>query len=297
MTDAKRRTGYAGRRIVIEPDGFGVFDAAQLLVRVRWADVRQAAASRQQMGTDTVLCLGFRVSDDGAAVSVSHTLGGFAELRGALPEALPGIDASGLAALADSSAAVKWKTLFGGEMPVDKWHFINYVRQSCEPYGESRSRRVLATFFGIGYIPGPAGTYASAVTAGLALVALGGGVSLASIIAAAVLVTALSVFAGHGAATDFGSKDPRPFVLDEVAGMLIASLALWLPWNRSGWSWTTALVAFFWFRIMDILKPPPARQAEALPRGWGITVDDTVAGAMALGLTIACQAIANRFLG
>jgi len=161
-------------------------------------------------------------------------------------------------------------------------------------------RRIIATFFGIGYIPGPTGTYASAATAGLALLAFDGGVSLAAIIVVTVVVTALAVLAGEGALADFASKDPHEFVLDEVAGMLIAALALWLPWNRADlpwWSWATVAVAFFWFRVMDIIKPPPARQAESLPRGWGITMDDVIAGAMALGLTIACQAVAGRILG
>jgi phosphatidylglycerophosphatase A len=38
------------------------------------------------------------------------------------------------------------------------------------------------------------------------------------------------------------------------------------------------IVAFFVFRVLDIIKPPPARQLEALPGGWGIVVDDVVAG-------------------
>ena len=35
---------------------------------------------------------------------------------------------------------------------------------------------------------------------------------------------------------------------------------------------------FVLFRILDIIKPPPARQVEALPGGWGIVGDDVVAG-------------------
>ena len=40
----------------------------------------------------------------------------------------------------------------------------------------------------------------------------------------------------------------------------------------------TAIVGFFVFRAFDIAKPPPARQLEALPGGWGIVVDDVLAG-------------------
>ncbi|MGA1199938.1 MAG: phosphatidylglycerophosphatase A, partial [Candidatus Latescibacterota bacterium] len=38
------------------------------------------------------------------------------------------------------------------------------------------------------------------------------------------------------------------------------------------------IVGFFLFRVLDIWKPPPARQAEGLPGGWGIMMDDVFAG-------------------
>jgi len=38
------------------------------------------------------------------------------------------------------------------------------------------------------------------------------------------------------------------------------------------------IAAFFLFRLLDIIKPPPARQAEALPGGLGIVMDDVFAG-------------------
>jgi phosphatidylglycerophosphatase A len=40
----------------------------------------------------------------------------------------------------------------------------------------------------------------------------------------------------------------------------------------------TVIFGFFVFRVLDIIKPTPARQLEALPGGWGIVVDDVVAG-------------------
>jgi phosphatidylglycerophosphatase A len=41
------------------------------------------------------------------------------------------------------------------------------------------------------------------------------------------------------------------------------------------------LIQFFLFRIYDIIKPTPARQAESLPHGWGIVTDDLLAGVYA----------------
>jgi phosphatidylglycerophosphatase A len=147
-------------------------------------------------------------------------------------------------------------------------------------------RKLVATFFGIGWIPGWTGTYASVVTAALVLGAFYLGAPLWGIVVSAVFVTALAIFTGHGAEMDFGGKDPRPFVLDEVAGMLIAAVALWLPLSSVPWA-TTAL-ALVWFRVTDIVKPPPARQLERLPGGWGIVLDDVAAGLQALALTVLC---------
>ena len=73
---------------------------------------------------------------------------------------------------------------------------------------------------------------------------------------------------------------------DEVAGQAIT--LLFLPWRAPGepgalaFNLTLAALAFLAFRAFDITKPPPARSLERLPGGWGILVDDLIAGAMAL---------------
>jgi len=36
--------------------------------------------------------------------------------------------------------------------------------------------------------------------------------------------------------------------------------------------------AFLLFRLFDIIKPPPARRMENLKGGWGVTLDDVIAG-------------------
>jgi phosphatidylglycerophosphatase A len=67
----------------------------------------------------------------------------------------------------------------------------------------------------------------------------------------------------------YGKEDPRPFVLDEVAGMWLTCLLFW--WRGPI---ATAAVAFFTFRVFDVFKPPPLRRLEELPDGWGVMVDD-----------------------
>jgi len=38
------------------------------------------------------------------------------------------------------------------------------------------------------------------------------------------------------------------------------------------------VAAFVLFRIFDVWKPLGAREAQALPGGWGVVADDVIAG-------------------
>jgi phosphatidylglycerophosphatase A len=74
-----------------------------------------------------------------------------------------------------------------------------------------------------------------------------------------------------------GSKDPQFVVIDEVAGQLVALIAVPLAWK-------SFLAALILFRAFDIVKPPPVRQLESIPAGAGIVLDDIAAGLYALGV-------------
>jgi phosphatidylglycerophosphatase A len=140
--------------------------------------------------------------------------------------------------------------------------------------------RLMATFFGIGWLkPGP-GTWGS-----LATVLLWWGVSrfieLRFQPIAAILLALLAIGIGIPAATrvaaSYGKKDPQFVVIDEVAGQLIALIAVPVTWK-------SLLLGFILFRGYDILKPPPVRQLERLPQGTGIVLDDVGAGLYALAV-------------
>jgi phosphatidylglycerophosphatase A len=143
-------------------------------------------------------------------------------------------------------------------------------------------RKLAVTGLGTGYLPVMPGTWGSAGAAGaylLAIRALGASaVPVAAAMAAlAAVAGAACVAFGRFAEEAFGRKDPRQCVADEWAGQALAYLLLPL-----GTVWADHLVAaavgLFYFRVMDILKPPPARRLERLPRGWGVLLDDLVAG-------------------
>jgi phosphatidylglycerophosphatase A len=133
---------------------------------------------------------------------------------------------------------------------------------------------LVATFFGVGRLrPGP-GSWASAVTvllwAALAY-GLAPGLRTPVAIGLALFVTLIGIPAATRAARASGLKDPQFVVIDEVAGQLIALIAVPLAWK-------TFLAAFILFRGFDIVKPPPVRQLERLPEGTGIVLDDVAAG-------------------
>ncbi|MEE2687692.1 MAG: phosphatidylglycerophosphatase A [Chloroflexota bacterium] len=67
------------------------------------------------------------------------------------------------------------------------------------------------------------------------------------------------------------NPDPGKVVWDEYVGFWITCFLLPKTW---GW----LIFAFFIFRILDILKPWPIRRVESLPKGWGIMLDDVLAG-------------------
>ncbi|MGA9545760.1 MAG: phosphatidylglycerophosphatase A [Candidatus Sulfotelmatobacter sp.] len=138
---------------------------------------------------------------------------------------------------------------------------------------------LVATFFGIGRLrPGP-GTWASAATVLLwtALChALAPGLRIPVAIALALLVVLIGIPAATQVARGSGITDPQFVVIDEVAGQLVALIAV-------PFAWKSFLAAFILFRVFDIVKPPPVRQLEALPDGTGIVLDDVAAGLYALG--------------
>jgi len=129
---------------------------------------------------------------------------------------------------------------------------------------------------GIGFLPGAPGTYATLVAAGVHILLLSlthSTLPLPFLIAGA---TAACVILGAPVERALGRRDPREFVIDEVAGYWLAVLGL------EAWPWyIVAPAAFVLFRLLDIIKPPPVGRFGKLPGGWGIVLDDLIAGACA----------------
>ena len=149
-------------------------------------------------------------------------------------------------------------------------------------------KKLIVTMGGVGFLPA-SGTFASLLTCLILLPILAPLPYLWQNIAAAaglLIFSALNIALAPWAIAKFGDKDPGQFVLDEAAGICLT--VLFLP-PRPGWEiWITLAAAFIAFRLFDITKPPPARQLEHLPMGWGILMDDLAAAVYA---NLLCQIV------
>lgn len=137
--------------------------------------------------------------------------------------------------------------------------------------------------------PGTFGTIGGVVLA-MALEPLGAPLAL-WLALAALLCTAVGIALGAWAERYFGQKDPGAVVLDEVAGYLV-TVAFYAAVTGHAPSFAGHCVAFMLFRIADISKPWPGRHLEALPRGWGVMLDDVVL-AVYSGLAFAALSFAG----
>ncbi|MCP5108096.1 MAG: phosphatidylglycerophosphatase A [bacterium] len=137
---------------------------------------------------------------------------------------------------------------------------------------------IIATFFNIGRLPILGGTITSLVLMLLVyFIKPYWNAPFYIQIPIVVAIFILGIPASSVAEKHFNTKDPRPCVIDEVAGQMVALLLV--PHNIYFYC-----AGFFLFRVFDILKPPPVSTAEKIPGGFGIMFDDIVAGLYALAI-------------
>ncbi len=91
--------------------------------------------------------------------------------------------------------------------------------------------------------------------------------------AVAIITLLLSIYIA-GKAEPILGHDAKKIVIDEWAGMFITLIMV--PFSLLNY-----VIAFLAFRALDTVKFFPANAAEKLPRGWGVTADDVVAGIQA----------------
>ena len=176
---------------------------------------------------------------------------------------------------------------------------LDLSARKAETTGHDRLALAIATC-GVGYIPLVPATWASAVTTAVYWLLLSGGerayttvvaphvgflpfesFRLTLLLVLLIPIGLVGIWAATQAERLLGRKDPKPVVIDEVLGQLIA--LLFIPSN-SGLA--LFVIGFFAFRAFDIIKPYPVRRLESLESGIGIMADDALAGAYAATLML-----------
>jgi phosphatidylglycerophosphatase A len=183
---------------------------------------------------------------------------------------------------------------------------VSRSSDAAQPRKKPRFALLIATACGLGYLPKAPGTWGS--VGGVALITAVG-MSVATIpygdflldydprvhMAVFLATCVIGVWGASQAARFWDTHDPQRVVIDEVSGQYLtimvgcglpffvphraiqASLLGNITWH-SALDWKYLLLGFILFRVFDIWKPFPARQAESLPGGLGIMADDWIAG-------------------
>ncbi|MFC1586825.1 phosphatidylglycerophosphatase A [Planctomycetota bacterium] len=137
--------------------------------------------------------------------------------------------------------------------------------------------KILSSFFGIGYTPKMPGTAGAAAAVLLFLLFRYAGIlSGSAFLFFTIILTVFAILVGNLAEAVFGRRDPQIFVLDEVCGMFVT-----FCYTDTYDLWPVLILGFILFRLLDIIKPLMVQSAERLPGGYGIVMDDIVAGLIA----------------
>jgi len=125
-----------------------------------------------------------------------------------------------------------------------------------------------ATVLGVGFLPVAPGTWATVVGVAIAY-CLGRNLPAYTILLLVLLV--LGIMTTGIVEKQVNQKDPGFVVIDEVVGVMIALWGLPLIWP-------VMICGFFLFRAFDMFKIYPINKLEAQAGGWGIMLDDCMAG-------------------
>lgn len=128
--------------------------------------------------------------------------------------------------------------------------------------------KFIGSGFYTGYSPFISGTVGS--LAALIIYLIPGFEQLFVIIPSIVIFMVYGIYVGTKFEAEYG-KDPAQCTIDEIVGMWISLVGL-------PKTFAIVAIAFILWRILDIIKPPPARNLERLKGGLGIMIDDVISG-------------------
>lgn len=150
--------------------------------------------------------------------------------------------------------------------------------------GVPRFHLILSTGLGTGFAPWAPGT-AGALLALVIWYLLYLWLPVATLlwVTLALIVVTTVVGAWTSAVMErYWGEDPRSVNIDEFVGTWIPLLAA----PCGDWTWLMAILGFGLFRVIDIYKPLGCRAMERVGHGWGVMLDDVLAGTYSLILIL-----------
>lgn len=139
---------------------------------------------------------------------------------------------------------------------------------SIHPFSKKGLSTFLATGAFIGFIPPFPGTLGA--LEGIILYYFTSGLSFYFHIFISFFIFMIGVYVASYYVKEKGEEDPDEVVIDEICGAYLSAIG-------KG-TLTELLLSFIIFRIIDIGKPFPLKKLEKVRGGWGIMLDDVVAG-------------------
>ncbi|MBN2209106.1 MAG: phosphatidylglycerophosphatase A [Candidatus Coatesbacteria bacterium] len=133
--------------------------------------------------------------------------------------------------------------------------------------------KTLATFFWVGQVPFASGTFGTVPGLFIYVLAALLGLPLWGYLMMTALLFAIGVWAAGRAEKLFGKKDDGRIVVDEVVGALVTMFYIPLDWRL-------VIAGFLAFRFFDVVKPG-IRKVERVKGGFGVMLDDVLAGILA----------------
>lgn len=133
---------------------------------------------------------------------------------------------------------------------------------------------LLATCLGTGYSPVAPGTAGTLFA--LLVFSFFGQLQGWTLLLLLVALFFIGVWASTLVEKDSGKHDAQLINIDEFVGMGLS--ILWFPDSIRLW---TLVLGFVFFRLFDITKPYPVNISQNAPRGWGVMLDDVIAGVYA----------------
>jgi len=152
-----------------------------------------------------------------------------------------------------------------------------------------KTKQIFLTGFGAGRLPIAPGTWGAALATLIVWPMTALPIPVIQLILSLLIVVFLWIgVKGSDTMTEEWGKDPKQTVIDEMIG-------LWITVLGGPFTWPYLLAGFLLFRLFDIAKPFGIRQLERLDKGWGVMLDDVLAGVYA-NIVIQVWLIATTYL-